>query len=112
MNFTEPMYLPKEEERGNMLAATNGAGSKWVIRAQPNPARDRLLVITHPPMREPIYYVALYDVYGHMLGRQRTMPGPAISQFDVSRYAPGLYRVALLGYYQGLVDGLSITIVH
>ena len=110
--FTEPMYLPKEEKRGGVLAATNGPGSNWTIRANPNPANDRLLVITHAPMRDPVYFAALYDAFGHELDRQRVMPGPAISEFDVGRYAPGLYRVALLGPYQGLVNGLSVTIVH
>ncbi len=99
-------------DRSMILATTNApVANKWRMRVTPNPARDQLRVITHLPMTEIMGHIVLYNAYGIELERTRIHSGPEIIDLDVSKYAPGLYRIALFGRFE-LLDGQSISIVR
>lgn len=107
----EPVELPGAD-RSMILATTDKpTANKWRMRVTPNPARDQLRVTTHLPMTEIMGHIVLYNAYGIELERTRIHSGPELIDMDVSKYAPGFYRIALFGRYD-LLDGQSISIVR
>ncbi|HMZ48600.1 MAG TPA: hypothetical protein PLP28_06455, partial [Flavobacteriales bacterium] len=77
-----------------------------------NPVNERLQVMTELPTREVAGYVVLYNVFGIELERTRISTGPQFFEIEVTKYAPGIYRLAMIGRNGTLLDGLSISIVR
>ncbi|HMU14998.1 MAG TPA: sialidase family protein [Flavobacteriales bacterium] len=112
MTFEEPIGLPGEER--NMIEAFTNTDrpTKGLMRAKPNPVNERLQVMTELPTREVAGYVVLYNVFGIELERTRISTGPQFFEIEVTKYAPGIYRLAMIGRNGTLLDGLSISIVR
>jgi len=82
-----------------------------LLEAHPNPASDRLEVVTRLPKEENDASLMFIDSQGQELKRTPVPPGVQIQEWNTEGYAPGVYRLTLYGR-RGVLDGRTIEIVR